>query len=223
MTNPQDRSDTDDKFAALTWLEADQTPLGLRVLDCRSVAFGMTSTTGDESVARRYLELRDSSGDEHVGRPPDDPLVAEADLCYGHDGSEIPDGRLFSSECMEDKWDAFLLQGFLYFRRSWTGNLIYKARMAIEPDAVRLTDIVANTANCDGNPRLAVWQLDYLIRSHIFGRPVAHPVPDTIPPQPDEIALYSFSQYGRRGMFASYEDTTQGRPWFFGDEDAEKP
>ena len=219
MTRPQDHSDPDDMFAALTWLEADQTPLGIRVLDCRAVAFGMFSTTKDESVALRYNELRDSSGEEHVGQLPDDPLTAKCDLRYAHNGSEVPDGCLFSSQCMEDKWDAFLLQGHAYFRRSWTGILIYKAKMLIRPTEVRVTDLVLNADTCEGTPQLATWQLDYLIKSHVLGQPVAHPVPATISPEPDDIALYSFSQYGRRGMFASYEDTTQCRPWYSGGDD----
>ncbi len=211
-----------DPYANLLWLEPSDTPLGVRALDCRPVAFGMLCFTKERAVAQRYNELRLSSGEQVQGQAPLSPLKVPCDLRYPHNGTEVPDGCAFRAECMEDKWDAFLFKGYLYLTRSWTGELVYKAKIDFAEDAVQVSEIEANDTSCDHSPQLAVRQLDFLIRSHLTHLPVAHPVPESVPPEPRQIALYSFTTYGRRGLFASYDDTTAGKPWFFAEDDGQQ-
>jgi len=191
----------------LAWIEAEQSPYPMRVLDCRSVCRSMVSTTKDQSVAMRFAELRQSTGERHRGKAPANVMVLECDLRYPHQG-EARDGPLFVAEVMEDKWDIFLLDGHLYFARSWTGDLVFRAKVAFEGEEVVISRVEANSKTIAGDGALAVRQVDFLVKSHLFMREVPHPLPAGFPDNPEQIALYSFAQYGRWGSFATYEDTT---------------
>lgn len=208
---PARPSDTpaEDEFSELRWIEAADNPFGIRVLDCRPVALRWISTTSDPAVAQRFLELRASLGTEHVGQVPNDAVHAECDLSYPADGRSA-DGPLFIAEEMEDKWNIYLHAGCLYFARSWTGALAARARLTLAGSAARIdsVDVDGSTA---GDPELAIRHVDYLVKSHLYNKLSPHPLPQTMEPIERDIALYSFSLYGRRGQFASYEDTTRVR------------
>lgn len=202
---PSEASVGSDALSELRWLEGADSPFGIRVLDCRSVAFGMVSTTGDPAVAQRFVELRSSVGIEHLGQVPHDAIHSECDLIYPVDGS-FSEGPVFVADEMEDKWDIYLHSDYLYFARSWTGVLVSRARLKLVGLAayVDMVDVDRNTAE---DAQLATRHVDYLIKSHLYDRVAPHPLPSTMPPIERDIALFSFSLYGRRGQFASYEDT----------------
>jgi len=198
----------DDVFNDLRWIEASDNPFGIRVLDCRSVALGLTSTTGDMAVAQRFLELRSSLGTEYLGQMPSNAIEAECDLNYPSGGGHSSDGPLFIAGEMEDKWNIYLHAGCLYFARSWTGILVSRARLKLV-GAFAYVDRIDVDRHTADDPDVAIGHVDYLIKSHIFDKIAPHPVPKKVDPIEREIALYSFSLYGRRGQFASYEDTTR--------------
>lgn len=197
-------------FPELQWLDADQNEFHLRVLDCRPFTHAMLSLTSDENVALRFTRLRQSSGIEHVGREPDDSVTAECRLTYPYSG-EVQDGMLFIAEQMEDKWDIYLYDGHLYFARSWTGNLSFKAAVAFTDRECVVSSVQSSASEGDGTSNLSIRQVDFLIKRHLLRREVPHPIPRSIPDSPKEIALYSFSLYGRWASFASFEDTTAVR------------
>jgi len=71
-----------DLFSQLRWLEPDQNPFGLRVLDCRPFSTTMISSTKDQNIAARFMQLRRASGEEHRGRLPEDAVIARCELIY---------------------------------------------------------------------------------------------------------------------------------------------
>jgi hypothetical protein len=205
-TESAEESTAGDVFSELRWIEAADNPFGIRVLDCRPVVLGLVSTTTDPDIARRFLTLRSSTGTEHFGQVPDDAIHSDCDLTYP--AEERPsDGPLFVADEMEDKWNIYLYSDYLYFTRSWTGVLVSRARLMLDGAAAHV-DIVDVDRNTAADAALAVRHVDYLIKSHIYRTASPHPVPLTMQNERD-IALYSFSTYGRRGQFASYEDTTR--------------
>lgn len=197
--------------AELQWQEAGQNEFGLRVLDCRPFTHGMISLTEDKEVAVRFNELRKSGCTEHVGQEPDDPVTWTCHLTFPYSG-EVEDGTLFIAQEMEDKWDIYLYEGHLYFARSWTGKLCFKAAVAFT-DRECVVSCVKSCASAeeDHTPGFSIRQVDFLIKRHLYRREVPHPVPRSIPESPRDIALYSFSIYGRWASFASFEDTTAVR------------
>lgn len=205
---PHEEPAEDDVFAELRWIEASESPFGIRVLDCRPVALGLTTTTADPSVAQRFLALRSSSGIEHLGQVPSNAKPAQCDLVYPAGNGRSVDGALFVANEMEDKWDIYLHAGYLYFARSWTGILVSRARLKLIESTAYVDMVEVDPVTAD-SPEHAIRHVDYLIKSHLYQKEAPHPIPTTIQPVAREIAMYSFSLYGRRGQFASYEDTTQ--------------
>ncbi len=195
-----------DSVSKPRWLEATDNPFGIRVLDCRPVVLVMVSTTTDPNIARSFVELRSSSGAQHIGRAPENATLLKCDLSY-RAAEDMADGSIFVAEKMEDKWDIYLFSGHLYFARSWTGRLEGRARISLG-EASNHVDMIEVRGEIAKDEALAIAHIDYLIKSHLYNKVAPHPIPRNMPVAEDKIALYSFASYGRRGQFASYEDTT---------------
>ncbi|MBA4192035.1 MAG: hypothetical protein C0467_28995 [Planctomycetaceae bacterium] len=200
----------DDIFAQLAWLDPDQSPFGTRVLDCRPFSTTMISTTADPNIAATFNHLRVSTGENHRGQHPADPITVPCTLTYPFDG-KVADGPLFTARQMEDKWDIYLFDCVLYFSRSWTGELVFRATAEFREREVALTVIEASKAKLWGDPGFAVRMVDFLVKSHLHRWPVPHPLPQALPEDKKILAMYSFSEYGQWAAYASYQDTTAAR------------
>ena len=197
-------------FEKLTWLDEESNPFGVRCLDCRIFSRSMVATTQDPTVATRFSELRKSMGEQHVGKLPSNPYTVQCRLTYPHNG-QSKDGPLFIAENMEDKWDIYLYNGYLYFARSWTGDLVFRAKINFNESQAVITTIDSNAQVTSQNPLHIAQQVDFLVKSHLYKQEVPHPLPADLPNEIQAIALYSFSQYGRWASFATYADTSQIR------------
>ena len=168
----------------------------------------MVSSTADPNVAAKFTALRHSSGAEHRGKRPANVIEVECDLSYPY-SSEIREGTLFVAQAMEDKWDIYWYDAHFYFARSWTGALAFRAGVHVSPSHVAIRSIDAHTEFAAAGPASVICQVDFLLKSHLFNQLVPHPLPADLPEDKQTIALYSFSQYGRRAAFASFEDTSK--------------
>jgi hypothetical protein len=182
---------------------AAENAFGVDVWDCRAFTHNMVSTTGSAEIARRYVELRSSQGDEYRGQTPTNAHLITCNFTYP--SSQRPsDGTLFKSKQMEDKWDIYLLDERLYFVRSWTGELTFTAQVRHELGALHLTALAAEEHQ---DPAFAPQVVDYLVKTHVLRHEVPHPLPPHLPPTARNIALFSFSSFGRRCSFGTYADT----------------
>lgn len=112
---------------------------------------------------------------------------------------------------MEDKWDIYLYDGHLYFARSWTGELTFRAKIEFKERQAIITNVQAGRAKVMDDPALAVRMVDFLVKSHLHRKEAPHPLPRGFPTDNKTIALCSFSEYGRWAYYASAEDTTNAR------------
>jgi len=196
--------------SGLLWIEATNNRFGIRVLDCRSVTHDMVSTTGDPNIAATFTQLRNSDGQQYRGSIPNQSLHTDSVLTYpplrvaNH-------SRLFVAQQMEDKWDIYLWDGHLYFSRSWTGDLIFRAKVDFSDHATVVSSIDAKSQMVKGDGSLAVREVDFLIKSHLFKQEVPHPLPPDQPSDAQQIAMHSFALFGRWASYATYEDTTKSR------------
>ena len=192
----------------LKWLERDQNPFNLRCLDVRSFTTTMVSTAADRKQAATFMKLRKNRGEIHKGTSPDGAAHVECQLLYPHQGA-TRDGPLAMARAMEDKWDIFLWEGYLYFTRSWTGILVYKAKIDfIETQAI-ISSIDSLQVGVQGGTWVAIAAVDFLVKSHLYRREAPHTIPPTIPDDDLGIAAYSFKEYGRWASFATFEDVTR--------------
>lgn len=192
----------------LIWLSRNQNPFNLRCLDCRSFTKTMVSSTSDKKIANQFLELRKSVGLQHMGKRPEGGVRVDCNLRYPFTGG-TKDGPLITAKTMEDKWDLYLYKGFLYIARSWTGSLVFKVEMDFREPTVTVNYFEASPGAIQDGEWLAISEVDYLIKSHIFRREAPHTLPPSVPDDVFGIAAYSFQAYGRWASFATFEDATQ--------------
>lgn len=189
------------------WLAAADSPFGVEVLDCSAFAAGMISTTGAPGIAERFLELRDDDGSRLRGADPQDARPLPADLAYRLPVPWRP-GPLFRAPAMEVKWDVSLHDDTLYLTRSWTGSLEFRARLSLPADRALVSGIVAAGNWADQGAGHVVAVVDFVLRSHVLGLLVPHPLPPGPEDDPQQLAMMSFSLYGRLGRYGMRGDTT---------------
>jgi len=187
------------------WIAASENPFGIEILDCSPITQGMLAITGDVNVAMTFEKLRTSRGLEYLDREPEECCTVACKLEYPP--IETPkDGPVFKAATMEDKWDIYLLNSRLYFCRSWSGILGYRANIRSEKDRLYVTQIDFEKARAE-EPQEAVRDVDYLIKSHLYGALVPHPLSRKIPRDPQKLAANSFSMFGHRCLYGTYDDT----------------
>lgn len=192
----------------VTWLSEDdpKNPFTVDGYNCLAFVRSMRATSSDQDVAARFVGLRSSIGRNHAGQMPAGASAIEHRLVYASGGG-VADGALFKAQQMEQKWDIYLYGDCLYFCRSWTDALVFTAKFSTTANSLAVETVWAAVEAIDGGREQAVRQVDYLIKNHLFRRVVPHPLPETLPQDPNVIGPYSFSQYGNMCCFGTYADT----------------
>jgi hypothetical protein len=202
---PPSSSPQGDDASLATWFTKDEpeNPFGVDGFDCYEFVSSMLSTTKDPDIARSFVSLRSTDGQEIRGTLPDDCVEVPCSLSYEY-GGETVDGILFKSSVMEEKWDIYLYDNRVYFCRSWTGSLTFVAEITPAEKLLRVSRLWASRSE---ETAFAVQQVDYLIKSHLYKLQVPHPLPQELQNESKAAALYSFSQYGRICCFGTFENT----------------
>lgn len=182
------------------WYEiGEENPFNKRILDIRNFTGNMTSTTSDLTVAEKFTQLRRSNGEEYIGQHVADSATVSVSLKYPHNGAALH-GIVFKAKEMECKWDIYIYDDIFYFTRSWTGNLLFKATAKINADSIEITSIEYPSAE---DQDLSISNVHFLIMSHALGRVFPHMVPPIS--SNEDIALYSFSTFGNRACYATFD------------------
>ncbi len=199
-------------FDELQWIEADKNPFEMRCLDIRNYCWNVQSLTKDPQMAMKFSELRAFNGEQLRGQSPDNSIKIACQLQYNSKRrifDETSRGPILKAEGMEDKWDIFLFDNWLYFTHSWSGQLHYKAKVNISDETTIIDEIEVEGRLAEDGPELVLCEVDFLVKSHLYNLPMPHRIPNKIPETDKQIiTLWSFSCYGRWASFATYEDTT---------------
>jgi hypothetical protein len=193
------------------WLNPAENRFGIRCLDCRQFARQLVSSTGEPAVANTFAMLRGSLGEHVRGRLPVNTILIPCSLQYPLLKGAI-DGPVYMASEMEEKWDVFLFDGQLYFARSWTGTLIFKASAEFSRRGLRVTSIAADARAGGHDTHYVSAQVDFLIKSHLYHLEAPHPLPEDFTDDPEQVAMFSFSPYGRMAAYATFEETI-GAGW----------
>ena len=190
----------------IRWLTAEESPFEIAGVDCFKCTQTMRSVTQDENVAMKFFSLRNSNGDEYVGKEPESAISIPGKLCFEYSGEPI-DFMMFKAKTMEEKWDIYIHGNKFYFCRSWTGELIYTAEVEYVGDYIEVTKLLASE-NLSSDKHYLSQQINYLIRHEMLGHIVPHPLPSYFRKEDlEEIALYSFKIYGKNCCFGTFEET----------------
>lgn len=186
------------------WYEIGEgNPFNKKILDIRSFTLSMIATTSSKEVAVKYSALRGSLGEEYKGASVPNAKSISTSLKYPHNGAAL-EGIVFKADSMDCKWDIYIYNDVFYFTRSWTGDLGYKATARIHADSIELTTIECSV---EDDELIAVNNVHFLIMAHALGKVYPHMIPKEFQ-RDKEIALYSFSTFGNKACYATYEPVT---------------
>ena len=191
----------------LRWLEPRENRFGIRVLDCQPFTRTMVSMTKDSSIAESFVASRTDDGSHLSAEGLLQSSSPDLTLAYPHDGA-IPSGPVFKSPEMEVKWDIYCLAGTFMFCRSWTGDLIYAAEAEWDSAGFRITRILQSQSVSD-DVDYVDRAVDFLFKSHLYGLPVPHPLRSVDPNDLHTLAALSFSDFGSRAWFGTFEDSSR--------------
>lgn len=200
-------SEEDEKTYEPKWLKPNENPYNMEIFDCREYALKMTSTTQDPKIATNFLNSRKSDGQEYIGIFPNNGVKCEVALSFNTQGKQIPDGIIYKAIEMEEKWDIYKYANFLFFVRSWTGDLLYFTNYIPTEKGFNVDLIVLDENKIiEDDPFFEFKIVEFLIYSHILGYNVPHPIPKNIDKNDTQSILgYSFSMFGNKGQFATYD------------------
>lgn len=187
------------------WHEVgDSNPFDAPILDVRPVTLHMISTTKDPAIAENYTASRTDDGQRFIGSSPDNALSLRTNLRYPHNGSELH-GVVFKSPRMEVKWDIYAYDGWFYFVRSWTSELIQKVSFSTSQDLLVLEEIEVDAAfgEVEGE-QIAEQNTHSMLLTHALGRVWPYYIPNAMAAEDDDrIALYLFAQFGSMATIAT--------------------
>lgn len=193
-----------DALPPVGWVRGDASPFGMDIFDCRAQTMTMVSMAADPSVAESFARLRGSDGSEYIGTSPEDPAFFEIELLVPLQGQVLRDGPLFKAEQMEDKWDIYRYGNMYYFVRSWTGTLVHVAHGRVREGVLCIDGIVTASQMIDERDRaFFACEVYFLLVNHVLGFAYPHPVPTYRADDEETIVRFSFSEFGRRGWYAT--------------------
>jgi hypothetical protein len=205
-------------YPPLRWLQPTENVFGISCLDVRGFTRTMKAYTTDPEIADAFMRFRMLDGKGYRGKSPEHAARFPCELCYPLP-DHMQDTPVYKAVSMDEKWDIYLYDGYLYFCRSWTGVLIFRAKIELRRDCMAVIWVEANPAAGGGEAGYAVSIVDFLIKSHLLAvdSPVHIPcIPCNDPVlgftslvnETTEIAKYVFHEYGPMASFATYQDTT---------------
>lgn len=187
------------------WYEAgENNPFNKRILDIRSLTQHTLSFTKDKYVAELFNKQRQSIGRELIDTKMPGSKTLNVELVYPHNGAKI-EGATYKAKCMEDKWDIYGWNEIIYFTRSWTGEVIYKAFINTTDSNFKIYKIEYIPTYDDEDSLLAINNVHFLIKTLAFGGVYPHKVPKSLTTEKN-IALYSFNQFGHNCWYATFDE-----------------
>jgi hypothetical protein len=188
------------------WLQGEDSPTGRKVLDCRAYALGVHLTTSDEDAAEKFAQLTLSDGSELEGKTPEDSWLVDVSWDFDYD-QLAPMTAGMRAQTTEDLWMIDYRDERLYFRRSWTGQLVFMATFRVVPTVgAQITRIWVTGKDHFGkaSPEYAAAYVRHLIDTHLLGILTPFPIPPDFPEDDKAIASFVFHSVGRRGWLAEY-------------------
>jgi hypothetical protein len=178
-------------------------PFNKRILDCRDYTQSNLATTGDKSIADKFNRLRQSDGKEFISREIENKITIETNLKYPPTGSQLTN-LIFKAKSFDEKWDIYVYDNCFYFTRSWTGELVYEAFARTDANNVTIYKIELRD-NDSVDKSIAISDVHFLVTTQMLKGILPHRVPTNLKTDM-EIALYSFSKFGNKCWYATYDD-----------------
>ena len=195
----------------LQWLQPEDTPWPVPVLDIRPLTQTMLSASADSQMASNAVSFGGDDGLGFVGHETPSQTVTQLALRY-RVSPMLADGVLFSPTAMEHKWALFHYGGTILFVRSWQRRVVVTTTAHQSSGYVELTEARGEFPGSDLDPRFISAYIDFLVRTHALL--LDFPAPLETDPEDDGrgAALASFNHFGKMARYATHHRFTVDPP-----------
>jgi len=173
------------------WMTDDEHPFAVPLLDLRELALHARSTPDRPEASER---LQNTS---RQPEPMESRKIHRLNLSYPLPPVR-PQGAVFLAERPEEKWDVHFDGQALHFSRSWTGRTEHVVTLQARQDSW-----VAVHAQSTPDVTKPKAEIDFLIWTFVFARPVPHPVPEDLLTDDEAAVRWSVGRHGVNGWWAS--------------------
>jgi hypothetical protein len=209
-------SEADDSMADLPkveWLNGEDSPTGRQCLDCRAYALGVQLVTKDSEALERFADSTQSDGSELDGQSPENSWLVDVKWTFDYEQSETIQSGM-RPQVAEDMWMIDCRGSRLYFRRSWSGQLVFMAnfnRIPAGGASITRLWVPGDEPFNQQSPEYLAAYVRHLIDTHLLGTLTPFPIPPDFPKDEEKIAQFVFHSVGRRGWLAEYFKTGDER------------
>lgn len=187
----------------LPWIEADQNPWKVRLLDLRQISQRILSTSENPEMATNALSYGEEDGLVFLEQETQSAQSIETNFSFPID-DRLERGVLFIPSKMEHKWAIYYHENKILFIRSWLREVHVVAETMQENKQLIVTKIHGEFTE-DESPEFTEATLKFLIHSHVLGEVVPAPIPEDLQESTDAAGLWAFSTYGNMAHFAHFE------------------
>lgn len=185
------------------YLEPDQNPWGVPVLDLRPITLRLTTMSGNHECAVNSSSFGRDDGTGFIGVEPEIDCVIPVGLRFPIDGV-LADGALFLPEVMEHKWAIFYHRGRMIFVRSWTRQVTAIAEVQTHGDFAEIVNVRGTFLAGEASPSITVQTLEFLLRTHVLDLPYPLPLPEGFARDVKAAAVAAFAVAGDLAHFATW-------------------
>lgn len=196
-------------YPGLRWLEPNENAFGVRALDCRPAHPLMKPFFDLNEWSQMHSKMALSDGSNFRFTSPPDAVTTLCVLEYPLPGDGLlPEGPLFTPNALNENWFVFHFGKEIVFVNYLQGAEEYRAHFRREHDKIVVDHLTYWDRYSLRAPSYSLRVADFLFKSYFYGRAVPHPIPLQYKDwPPDPLAEYSYFEYGRRAVLATFEDT----------------
>ncbi|GGZ99261.1 hypothetical protein DC083_09160 [Ignatzschineria ureiclastica] len=114
-------------------------------------------------------------------------------------------GSLFVPQTPEDRWAIFFDGGYIYFVRSWSRQLVARAKVELTPHQLLITEIEGAILEEFETENQTIALVNFLMLSHVLGESAPVPLLNELESDPNRAAVWAFAFCGHKakvGVFA---------------------
>ncbi|WP_109434746.1 MULTISPECIES: ankyrin repeat domain-containing protein [Aquimarina] len=186
----------------LKWINPEQNPWGLKILDLRPISQNMLSTSKDPKMATNAISYGQEDGTAFTEYSPKSKRTFSSDLTISTD-EKLEEGVLFNPSTMENKWAIYFINDRLLFIRSWLREAFVVAKTTQEKNQLRITEITGEFTDNESS-KMTESILMFLLYSHSLNETVPAPIPKDLSSNTDQAGMWAFSTYGNMAHFGYF-------------------
>ncbi len=187
----------------LSWIEPDDNPWEIKLLDLRPISQVVLSSSSNEEMASNAISYNQEDGLIFLNQEAKSDRVIDTNLSFPIDNS-LADGVLFIPATMEHKWAIYFHDNKILMLRSWLREVFVIAETTQKDNELLISKIHGEFTE-DESKEFTESVLKFLIHSHVLNELVPAPIPEELKDDTDAAGLWAFSTYGNMAHLGHFE------------------